>query len=191
MNTKNLVLSILVIITVLLASIAIDEYSVTNSLSSQITSIQSKTTTETVTRTSTTALTTTTTLYSVTILSTTMNATTSCSATGGLGCLHFIDMNWTISVNYSGPWGVNYQGWLGDISSGQLVTSGSFFGDSPGARTVSITGWSDLGNSLCAQAQKLDASNSTLSVTILPPLVSNQTSAAYGTTQTCISDFIG
>lgn len=125
----------------------------------------------------------------ITIVSNT-SSSTSCSATGGIGCPHFFDTNWTLSVNYSGPWGANYQGWLGDKTSGQLIVSGSFFGNGADNKTVTVEGWSDYGVTICVQAQKLDSSNAMLNVSILPPHVNNQTSLAFGTAESCVSDVI-
>jgi len=98
--------------------------------------------------------------------------------------------NWTISVNYAGPWGVTYQGWLGDQTSGKLVVSGSFYGNTTGSKTINVSGTTDYGITVCAVAQKLDSSTSTLTVSILPPNVTNETSAAYGIARTCIADVI-
>ncbi|HUH99661.1 MAG TPA: hypothetical protein VLY65_01335 [Nitrososphaerales archaeon] len=93
-------------------------------------------------------------------------------------------------MNYDGSWGATYQGWLGDRSSGQLVASGSFYGNSIGSMTINVSGTSDYGVTICLAGQKLDSSDSTLVVSILPPNVTNQTSLPYGNAQTCISDVI-
>jgi hypothetical protein len=118
------------------------------------------------------------------------STTTSCTATGGIGCPHFMNDSWTISVNYTGPWGATYQGWLGEQASGQLVASGSFYGNTTGSKTINVSGTTDYGITVCVEAQKLDSSASTLAVSILPPNVTNQTSSAYGTAKACIADVI-
>jgi len=161
MNTRNLALGTFVVLTVAFASLAVIEYGRVNSLGSQIHSSQSTT------------------------------ASTTCTATGGIGCPHFFNDSGTISVNYTGPWGVNYQGYLGDQSSGQLVVSGGFYGHGTGSKSIAVAGISEYGTTICAQAEKLDASNSTLLLRILPPNVMNQTSLAYGTTETCLAHVIG
>jgi hypothetical protein len=162
MNTKDLMLGIFVILTVVFASLAASEYVQTNVLDSQI--------------------------------HTTSNSTT-CTVTSMPAaiseCPHFFNQTYIISVSYGGPWGASYQGYLGNEGSGQLVESGSFYGHAPGNGPVTVTGWSASGEiTLCAEAQKLDASNSTLVLTILPTTVTNQTSLAYGTTKSCLADVI-
>ncbi|MGH9919205.1 MAG: hypothetical protein ACRD6W_10125, partial [Nitrososphaerales archaeon] len=114
------------------------------------------------------------------VISGTTTNSTICTATGGIGCLHFMNENWTISVGYTGPWGVTYHGWLGDQATGQLVASGAFYGNSTGSKTINVSGTTSYGITVCAEAQKLDSSSATLTMTILPPNVTNQTSAAYG-----------
>lgn len=113
---------------------------------------------------------------------------TTCTATGGIGCPHFVHDNFTISVTYAGPWGLTYRGYLGDSQSGQPVTSGSFYGHAFANETVTVAGVSTVGTSICAEAQKLDASNSTLVLSIASS--SNQTSIAYGRTQVCVANVI-
>lgn len=91
-------------------------------------------------------------------------------------------------MSTAGPWGLTYQGYLGDGKSalGLLVESGSFYGHGPANESFTVSGSTAIGTGACAQAQKLDASNSTLVVRILPSNVMNQTSLAYGTAKTCI-----
>ena len=160
MNTKNLALGAFAVLIVVFASLTTIEYGQVNSLSSQIHSSQSTT------------------------------ASTTCTATGGIGCPHFFNDSRTISVNYTGPWGVSYQGYLGDQVSGQLVVSGSFYGHGTGNKSIAVAGISEYGTTICAQAEKLDASNATLVLRILPANVMNQTSITYGTTEACIAHVI-
>ena len=176
MKATTVALAVFVVLTVVFASATVNEYSQNSSFSSVV-STSTSTATTTVTSTVLTSM-----------GNTGTSTTTSCTATGGIGCPHFMNMNWTISVSYTGPWGVTYQGWLGDQTSGQLVVSGSFYGNSTGSKTINVSGTTDYGITVCAEAQKLDSSTSNLTVSILPPNVTNQTSAAYGTARTCIAD---
>ena len=93
---------------------------------------------------------------------TTSTTSTICTATGGIGCPHSLNDSFTISVTYAGPWGLSYQGYLGDPPSGQLVKSGNFYGHTSANETVTVAGVSVVGTTICAEAQKLDASTSTL-----------------------------
>jgi hypothetical protein len=164
MNARNLMLGIFVASTVVFASLTAGEYLQVNSLSSQIRSVQGMTSTS-----------------------------TTCTYTGPavLYCPNFFNQTYTISVSYGGPWGASYQGYLGDSESGRLVESGSFFGHTPANESVTVTGTDTSGITICAEAQKLDASNSTLVLRILPTInVMNQTSLAYGTTKACLADVI-
>ena len=167
MNTKNLRLGVFIILTVVFASIAAGKY-----VSQQVLTI-----------------TTTATAYTKTT-----SSSTTCTYTAmpqAIECPHFFNQTYTISVSYTGPWGVNYQGYLGAGESGQLVESGSFYGHGPATQSVTVSGIDSYGITLCTEAQKLDASGSTLILRILPPVdVMNQTSLAFGTTKTCLADVI-
>jgi hypothetical protein len=162
MKATTFALAVFVVLTVVFASLTVNEYSQSSSLGSIISSMGSAG----------------------------ASTTTSCTATGGIGCPHFLTKNWTISVSYTGPWGVTYPGWLGDQTSGQPIVSGSFYGNNTVSKTFNVSGTTDFGITVCAEAQKLDSSTSTLTVSILPTNVTNQTSAAYGTTKTCVADLI-
>ncbi len=177
MKATTVALAVFVVLTAVFASLTVNEYSQNSSFSST-----RSMTTSTVTTTVTSTI--------LTSGNAGASTTTSCTATGGIGCPHFMNNNWTISVSYTGPWGVTYQGWLGDQTSGQLVVSGSFYGNTTASKTINVSGTTDYGITVCAEAQKLDSSTSTLTVSILPPNVSNETSAAYGTARTCIADVI-
>ena len=174
-------LAVFVVLTIVFASLTFSEYSQNSSSFSSVTLLPTTTSTVTTTVTST---------VPTSMGNTSASTTTTCTATGGIGCPHFMNKNWTVSVSYTGPWGVTYQGWLGDQTSGQLVVSGSFYGNTTGSKTINVSGTTDYGITVCAEAQKLDSSTSTLTVSILPPNVTNQTSAAYGTAETCIADVI-
>jgi len=113
---------------------------------------------------------------------------TTCKATGGIGCPHSLSDSYTISVTYAGPWGMTYAGYLGGSPSGQPVIFGSFYGHTSTNETVTVAGVTTSGTSICAQAQRLDASSSTLVLSIASS--SNQTSVAYGTTRVCVANVI-
>ena len=113
---------------------------------------------------------------------------TTCTATGGIGCPHSLNDSYTISVTYAGPWGLTYAGYLGDSPSGQPVTFGNFYGRTSANETTTVAGVSAIGTVICAEAQKLDASSSALVLSIASS--SNQTSVAYGTTRVCVSNVI-
>ena len=145
-------------------------------------------------RSSTTTPTTTTTVFitRVATVFTTASSTTStlCTSTGGLGCPHFINKTFTLSVNYGGAWGLSFQGYLGEGTSGAPVQSGSFYGHGATNESVTVSGIDTYAITICVEAQKLDASNSMLVLRILPTDVMNQTSLLYGTTMSCLADVI-
>lgn len=188
-------LSIFVLLIILFASATLIEHGqvgtmTTTTATTTITTVTPMTATETQTETSSTTTTTTSgtsVAHTVTLYTNTTSTSTTCINTGGIGCPHFFNQTYTISVGYTGPWGVTYQGYLGVGESGTLEGSGSFYGHAPTNESVTVSGTDTIGITLCAEAQKLDASNSTLVLRILPPMnVVNQTSFAYGTTKTCL-----
>ena len=123
---------------------------------------------------------------------TTSSSTTStvCTSTGGLGCPHFINKTFTLSVNYGGAWGLSFQGYLGEGTSGAPVQSGSFYGHGATNESATVSGIDTYAITICVEAQKLDSSNLMLVLKILPTDVVNQTSLSYGTTMSCIADLI-
>jgi len=139
----------------------------------------------------------TTTLYSSTSLTQTLIVyphtftSTTCAYTSmpaELSCPHFWNQTYTILVNYTGDWIASYQGYLGTENESNLAEAGTFYGHAIGSQTFTITGWTQgQAITVCAEAQKLDSSSSTLILRILPPTnVMNETSSAYGTARTCI-----
>ena len=121
----------------------------------------------------------------------TASAITTCIYTtmpAALECPKFFNQTCAISVSYGGPWGISYRGYLGDSESGRLVESGSFYGHGPADESVRISGTDVVGTLLCAQAQKLDSSNSTLVLRIAS--LTNQTLLAYGTSKLCVADIV-
>jgi hypothetical protein len=84
-------------------------------------------------------------------------------------------------VNYSGSWKLVYQGYNSLSKSNVTSVSGSYSGTGFDSRVIAVNG-SNNGWTLCAQAQKLDAFNSTLVLTITGH---NKTSLPYGSASTC------
>ena len=94
-----------------------------------------------------------------------------------------IGHDFTLSVNYTGQWEVRYQGYncLGE-ACGTRTTNGSYTGT--GSTLASITVQGAAGQwTLCAQAQKLDASNTILTLAIGG--ARNSTALAYGSVSAC------
>jgi len=185
-------LGLFVALTLILASLAAIEYS--RALSpSTITSLSFSTKTSTETTTVTTSMVYTTSLISVstvTLKAANTTTSTSCTATGGIGCPHFLNNTYTIRVNYTGPWGLTYHSYLGMGAppDGTLLQSGEFFGHGPSSELVNVAGTSTIGTAVCVEAQKLDATNTTLTLSIAS--ATNQTSIAYGSTTVCIAEVI-
>jgi hypothetical protein len=123
--------------------------------------------------------------------STISTTSTSCSGAPPDGdCPGTFSYTFTISVNYAGTWTLNYQGYdnlegyynLGN--SNPTVASGKHTGSGFYSKPVTLSGPNDIGLTLCASAQKLDGSNSTL---ILMGTGTNETSLPYGSTSSCVS----
>jgi hypothetical protein len=108
-----------------------------------------------------------------------------------VSCL--IGQSFTVSVNYTGPWIVTYQGYNEDCynyqarnstcSSGFQTLSGSYDGSGFNSRNITVTG-QENGWTFCAQAQKSDASRSTLVLEVSDG-PRNETSLPFGTGSTC------
>ena len=133
----------------------------------------------------TTVSTSTSTIFVTRTMTTNTSSTTSCSATGGIGCPHFLNETFVISINYTGPWGLSYQGYLGSDMS--LVESGNFFGHGLTSESITLSGTDTVGITACVEAQKLDASSSAIIVTLGSSADSNQTSLPYGTAKVCLA----
>jgi len=116
----------------------------------------------------------------------TTSSSSTCSGYPPAGdCIGPFNVTFTLSVNYSGPWKLSYQGctgiavncgFTGDFVIGNITGTGFY------SRPITLTGLSNNGLSLCAQAQKLDASSATL---ILKVTGYNETSAPYGSASYC------
>lgn len=87
--------------------------------------------------------------------------------------------NFTVTVNYTGPWRLSYQGY--NVS--KLTVNGTYTGTGFNSTTLLVKG-SANGWKLCAKAQKLDASNFTLGLSIG---AENSTSLPFGSTTVCES----
>ena len=84
-------------------------------------------------------------------------------------------------MNYTGPWSLTYEGCsgLGTCSTAPMASlNGTGYDSTP----VTVTGLDNSGLTLCAQAQKLDASNATLILTVTGY---DETSAPYGSVSYC------
>jgi len=115
---------------------------------------------------------------------TTSSSSSTCSGyPPGGDCLANYSYVFTISVNYSGSWKLTYQGYscLG-CKSNPLNVSGSRTGSGFFSTTVTLSGPNTTGLTLCASAQKSDASDSTLILTVTGH---NETSLPYGSTSYC------
>jgi hypothetical protein len=94
----------------------------------------------------------------------------------------------TISVNYSGPWKLSYQGYTtfgldGANPTGANVT---ITGSGAYSKSITLTGPHNKGLSLCADAQKSDASNATLVLTVTGPAShQNETALPQGSVLAC------
>jgi hypothetical protein len=115
------------------------------------------------------------------------NASASSSSCSGYppggDCLANYSYTFTVSVNYSGPWKLTYQGYSCiACSSNSLNVGGNITGNGLYSKSVILTGPNNNGLTLCATAQKLDGSNLTLILTVTGY---NETSLPYGSTSYC------
>jgi hypothetical protein len=119
------------------------------------------------------------------IITTQMSSSSSSTCSGyppGGNCLAIYSYTFTLSVNYTGPWKVTYQGYNSLGKSNPINVSGSRSGTGYFSIPITLSGLNNNGLTLCAQAQKLDASNSTLILTVTGH---NETSVPYGTVSYC------
>jgi hypothetical protein len=92
-----------------------------------------------------------------------------------------------ISVNYRGPWQFTYYGYhtvgapANPYSGVGNYTGGNFRGTGSVEENVTLSGPNTEGLTLCVQAQKLDSSNSPMTIG------SNSTSVPYGKAGWCSS----
>ena len=105
--------------------------------------------------------------------------TTTCSGYPPAGdCITPFSYSFNLRVNYTGPWKVEYQGY----NSGGRNITGSYGGAGFNSTIITLTGLSSGFLTLCAQAQKLDASNGLLTLTVTGY---NETSVPYGEVSYC------
>ena len=105
---------------------------------------------------------------------TTSVSTTTCTGYPPAGdCITTYSATFTISINYSGPWKLTYEG--NDVSGND--TGRGFFSEGVTLSDLT-TNWLRL----CATAQKMDGSNDTLILTVTGH---NETSLPYGATSYC------
>jgi hypothetical protein len=93
----------------------------------------------------------------------------------------------TLAVNYTGNWRVTYQGYNAAAcsdcyGSSTQTLNGSYDGSGFNSRNFTVGGQGN-GWTLCAQAQKSDASSSVLFLNVSGAL--NETSLAFGTASAC------
>ena len=113
----------------------------------------------------------------------TKTVTTTCSGyPPGGDCITPYNYTFTLSVNYTGPWKVSYQGYNSLGRSNPTNVSGNYSGAGFNSMTITLRGLSNNGLTLCAQAQKLDASNAILTLTVTGH---NETSLPYGVVSYC------
>ena len=144
--------------------------------------------TQTLTVTSTVSFPVTTTTLANTNSTSSLEVVTQQCTTGVIGCPHFLNQTFVITVDYGGPWGLSYQGYLGaGTTSGTPIESGNFFGHGSANESITVSGTSASGITACVEAQKLDASTSLLVLKLQTSTNLNQTSLPYGTAKACIA----
>ena len=89
-----------------------------------------------------------------------------------------------ISVNYTGPWKLTYTGQTNAGESNPTNVTGTRTGNDYYSMRVTLAGLNNRMLTVCAQAQKLDASKSTLLLSV-GPLHPKNTSAPYGSVSAC------
>jgi hypothetical protein len=87
-----------------------------------------------------------------------------------------------LTLNYSGPWTLTYQGYDSMGESNPTSTSGNCSGTGIFGISVTVSGPTSDALTLCAQAQKLDSSNATMTLTITGH---NETSLPNGSVSYC------
>ena len=90
----------------------------------------------------------------------------------------------SVSVNYTGPWRLAYTGQTNVGEPNPANVTGSWTGSGYYSTQVTLGGLNNRMLTLCAQAQKLDGSDSTLFLSIFPPYPNN-TSIPFGSVWDC------
>ncbi|MGD0396752.1 MAG: hypothetical protein ABSB26_07610 [Nitrososphaerales archaeon] len=118
--------------------------------------------------------------------STGSSSSSTCSGSPPVGdCAVPYSYPFTLSVNYSGPWRLSYQGYLSSFGPGKAIptnVTGSYSGTGFYSKNITLSGPGNYGLELCASAQKLDGSGSSL---ILKITGRNETSLPYGSVTYC------
>jgi hypothetical protein len=102
----------------------------------------------------------------------------------GGNCVAPYSNTFTISVNYTGPWRLHYSGQTNVGEANPFNVTGTRTGTGNFSEPVTLSGLNNRMLTICAQAQKLDASSSTLLLSIVP-LSPKNTSTPFGTVSAC------
>jgi hypothetical protein len=100
----------------------------------------------------------------------------------GGNCVVPYSYSFTISVNYAGPWRLTYTGQTNAGESNPTNVTGTRTGTGNISASVTLGGLNNRMLTLCARAEKLDASNSTPFLSIFYP---KNTSTPFGSVSTC------
>jgi len=128
--------------------------------------------------------------FSQTVIILTTTSSTSCDYVIPSPCPS--GQTFTLIVDYTGAWRVTYQGYNAPSCSDCLNNStetltGNYDGSGFNARNVTVSGQAN-GWTICAQAQKSDASSSVL--VLIVSGVQNETSIAFGTASACEEEIV-
>jgi hypothetical protein len=100
----------------------------------------------------------------------------------GGNCITTYSYAFIVSVNYTGPWKLAYQGYNSLGKSNPTDARGNYSGAGFNSTTIVLGGLDNNGLTLCAQAQKLDNSTVPLILTITGR---NETTLPFGSTSYC------
>ena len=111
--------------------------------------------------------------------------TSSCSGyPPGGNCVAPYSYTFTIAVNYTGRWSLNYTGQTNVAESNPYNVTGTHTGTGYFTVSATLSGLNTRMLTICAYAQKLDASASTLLLSV-GPLYPKNTSTPFGIVSTC------
>lgn len=116
----------------------------------------------------------------------TTTSTTSSTCSGyppGGNCVAPYSYTFGVTVDYSGSWSLTYRGQTDVGEPDAHYINGTDAGMGTTVVPVKLTGLNTVELLLCAQAQKLDGSGSTLALTIIGE--HNETSAPFGSVSAC------
>jgi len=102
----------------------------------------------------------------------------------GGNCVAPYSYTFTISLNYTGSWRLTYSGQTNAGESNPSNVTGTSSGTGYLSVPIALSGLNNRMLTLCAHAQKLDASSSTLFLSIDSHYPKN-TSMPYGSVSTC------